>query len=100
MQNEKTEQQYMVLKEAVTTRLFSMGFTVDEEDYDPAYVCIGTKEISINCYYSHVDIIFHHLWDEVKSHHDYQDVFVALTGNFHNSSHPALMLAYAMAPSL
>jgi len=100
MANEKTEEQFMVLKSAVTTRLFSMGFTVDEEEYDPAYICIGTKEISINCYYSHVEIIFHHLYDEIRSTHQYQDVFVAMTGNFHNAIHPSLMLAYAMAPSL
>ena len=98
MQNEKTEDQYMLQKEALTTLLYSMGFSLCE--YNDDYLCIGTEEISINCHYSNVEIIFHHLDDEVKSHHDYQDTFVALAGNFNKSSHPSLMLAYAMSPSL
>jgi len=98
MQNEKTEDQYMLLKEALTTLLYSKGFSLDYFNDD--YFCIGNEEISINCHHSHVEIIFHHLDDEVKSHHDYQDTFVALAGNFNKSSHHSLMLAYAMSPSL
>jgi hypothetical protein len=83
---------------ACESMLSSYGFLIETEDYDPAFVRHGDKNISVDIYDTHASLTFHHLYDEVTTCHTFLDLFMALIGNFDRDDlNPSLMLLFAMA---
>jgi hypothetical protein len=94
----KVETGNILTMAACENMLLGYGFVIETEDYDPAFVRFGDRNISVDIYDTHAILTFHHLCDEITTRHTFPELFFALSGNFDQRDYNmSLMLLFAMA---